>query len=144
RVKGGRKNWDEHETTTTNDTPREGRNNRRSLLLNGGKLGGRPGDVEASFLAEVNFAILANGEAPFTVYETFTGTVAGRGAGSFTVFEVDSVAPNGHVTGNWRIVKGSATGGLVGMTGGGKAIGTYDSTTGLVTGVLSGVLHFSK
>ncbi|MGH9765289.1 MAG: hypothetical protein ACREAC_31015, partial [Blastocatellia bacterium] len=42
RVKGGRKNWDEHETTTTNDTPREGRNNRRSLLLNGGKLGGRP------------------------------------------------------------------------------------------------------
>ena len=25
RVKGGRKNWYEHETTTTNDTPQEGR-----------------------------------------------------------------------------------------------------------------------
>jgi len=23
-VKGGRKNWDEHETTTTNDTPQGG------------------------------------------------------------------------------------------------------------------------
>ena len=41
-MKGGRKNWDEHETTTTNDTPQEGRNNRRTLLMTGGKLGCRP------------------------------------------------------------------------------------------------------
>jgi len=41
-VKGGRKNWDEHKTTTTNDTPQEGRNNRRTLLMNGRKLGCRP------------------------------------------------------------------------------------------------------
>ena len=41
-MKGGRKNWDEHETTTTNDTPQEGRNNRRTLLITGGKLGCRP------------------------------------------------------------------------------------------------------
>ena len=40
-VKGGRKNWDEHETTT-NDTPQQGRNNRRTLLITGGKLGCRP------------------------------------------------------------------------------------------------------
>ena len=42
RVKGGRKNWDEHETKTTNDAPQEGRNNRRTLLITGGKLGCRP------------------------------------------------------------------------------------------------------
>jgi len=41
-VKGGRKNWDEHETKTTNDTPQERRNSRRTLLINGGKLGCRP------------------------------------------------------------------------------------------------------
>jgi len=41
-VKGGRKNWDEHETKTTNDTPQEARNNRRTLLITGGKLGCRP------------------------------------------------------------------------------------------------------
>src|ERR1700746_87672 len=42
RVKGGRKNWYEHETKTTNDTPQEGRNNRRTLLITGGKTGCRP------------------------------------------------------------------------------------------------------
>jgi hypothetical protein len=42
-VKGGPKNWNEDETKTTNDTPQEGRiNNRRTLLITGGKLGGRP------------------------------------------------------------------------------------------------------
>src|SRR5271170_8165441 len=42
RVKGGRKNWDEDETKATNNTPQEGRNNRRTLLITGGKLGCRP------------------------------------------------------------------------------------------------------
>ena len=41
-MKGGRKNWDEDETEATNDTPQEGRNNRRTLLITGGKLGCRP------------------------------------------------------------------------------------------------------
>ena len=47
-MKGGRKNWDEHETKTTNDTPQEGRNNRRTLLITGGKLGCRPDGTEFS------------------------------------------------------------------------------------------------
>jgi len=41
-MKGGQKNCYEHETTTTHDTPQEGRNNRRTLLITGGKLGCRP------------------------------------------------------------------------------------------------------
>jgi len=44
-VKGGRKNWDEHETTTTNDAPQVGPNNRRTLLMGGGKLGSRPDPI---------------------------------------------------------------------------------------------------
>ena len=39
RVKGGRKNWDEDETKATDDTPQKGPNNRRTLLITGGKLG---------------------------------------------------------------------------------------------------------
>jgi len=46
-VKGGRKNWYEHETKPTNDAPQEGRNNRRTLLITGGKLGCRPVVVAA-------------------------------------------------------------------------------------------------
>src|SRR5271170_5636613 len=53
RVKGGRKNWYEHETKTTNDPPQEGRNNRRTLLMSGGKLGCRP-VAESSGLGGLN------------------------------------------------------------------------------------------
>src|SRR5271170_2525630 len=48
RVKGGRKNWDEDETKATNNTPQEGRNNRRTLLITGGKLGCRPLAVQVA------------------------------------------------------------------------------------------------
>src|SRR5260370_32828480 len=46
-----------NETTTTNDAPQEGRNNRRTLLINGGKLGCRPSLVSMlvnSFLRSEN------------------------------------------------------------------------------------------
>ena len=46
-MKGGQKNCYEHETTTTHDTPQEGRNNRRTLLITGGKLGCRPQPIHA-------------------------------------------------------------------------------------------------
>ena len=55
-MKGGRKNWDEHETKTTNDTPQERRNSRRTLLINGGKLGCRPGETQRD-----NLAVLVSG-----------------------------------------------------------------------------------
>ena len=45
-MKGGRKNWDEDETKTANDAPQEARNNRRTLLITGGKLGCRPTSTE--------------------------------------------------------------------------------------------------
>ena len=102
------------------------------------------GDIEGSYLAEVDFAVLENGEAPFTTFEKFTATIAGHGSGTFTVLEIDDIAPSGVITGKWQIVERSATGDLVGMTGKGQVVGTYDSTTGFASGTLSGVLHFSK
>ena len=102
------------------------------------------GNIAASYLAEINFTVLASGEAPVTSFTQFTGTVAGHGSGSFTILEVDSISPSGEITGQWRVVEGSANGDLVGMSGGGKIVGTYDSATGLGSGLFSGVLQFSK
>jgi hypothetical protein len=102
------------------------------------------GDIEGTYLAEIDFAVLADGEAPFTSFETITGTVAGHGSGSFTVLEVDTISPSGELTGRWRVIERSGTGDLVGITGKGKVAGTYDATTGLASGQFTGVLHFSK
>lgn len=106
--------------------------------------GTKSGDIEADYLAEINFAVLESGEAPYTSFTRFTGSVAGHGSGSYTVLEIGGVAPSGEITASWHVIEGSATGDLVGMTGKGKVVGTYDSTTGLGSGVFSGVLHFPK
>jgi hypothetical protein len=106
--------------------------------------GASSGALDATYLAEINFAVLADGTAPFTSIETFTGTVAGRGPGSVTVLEIDNIDAAGVLTGKWRVLKGSGSGALEGVTGSGKVAGTYDATTGFATGTLSGVLHFHK
>ncbi len=107
-------------------------------------IGTSSGVLEGTYLTEVNFAVLANGAAPVTSIETFTGTLSGRGAGSVTVLEIDNITPSGALTGKWSVLKGTGSGALVGVTGAGKVTGTYDATTGLATGTLSGVLHFHK
>ncbi len=102
------------------------------------------GALEGSYLTEVNFAVLANGSAPVTSIETFTGTLSGPGPGSVTVLEIDNIAPSGALIGKWNVLKGTGSGALVGVTGAGKITGIYDATTGLTTGTLSGVLHLHK
>ena len=66
-MKGGRKNWDEHETKTTNDTPQERRNSRRTLLINGGKLGCRPGETQRD-----NLAVLVSGRLTGALLDCLT------------------------------------------------------------------------
>jgi hypothetical protein len=102
------------------------------------------GDLQGTYLSEIDFAVLANGEAPYSTFTTFSVTVAGHGSGSFTDFEVGSIAPSGEITGKWRVLNGSGTGELAGITGKGKVAGTYDPNTGLSTGPWSGVFHFAK
>jgi hypothetical protein len=106
--------------------------------------GSLSGDLQGTYLSEINFAVLASGEAPWTNFTTFSVTVAGHGSGSFTDFEAGSIAPSGKVTGKWQVEKLTGTGDLVGITGKGNVAGTYDPNTGLSTGPWSGVLHFSK
>jgi hypothetical protein len=55
-VKGGRKNWDEHETTTTNNTPQEGPNKRRDSTSDWREVG-----------VQATTAILAFRNGPFEV-----------------------------------------------------------------------------
>jgi hypothetical protein len=102
------------------------------------------GSVEATYFDEANFAVLATGDAPFSSFKTLTGSVQGRGSGSFTLFEEGVVSPSGHLASKWRVVKGSGTANLVGISGSGEIVGTYDSSTALATGTLSGVLGFDK
>ena len=88
--------------------------------------------------------MLTNGQAPFTSFDTFTGNLKGRGAGTFTALEIDNITPSGKITGTWSVVEGSGTGKLAGITGWGTVSGAYDPTTILATGTLSGFLHFNK
>ena len=106
--------------------------------------GSATGSIDASYLSEVNFAVLANGSAPYTDFKQLTGTVTGRGSGSFVVLEVGTIAPNGEIEGRWRVVEGSGTGDLVGVTGRGRIVGVYDAATGLGSGHWSGVLRFRR
>lgn len=105
-------------------------------------IGTASGELNGSYLAEVNFAVLQDGSAPVTSIETYTGTVPHRGSGSVTVLEVDSIDPTGALTGKWRVLKGTGSGALAGVTGRGTVAGFYNAGTGLSTATLSGVLHF--
>ena len=102
------------------------------------------GTIEGSYVSEIDFAVLANGESQFTDYTRYAASVSGHGSGSFTVFEVATLDANGEIEGNWQIVKGSATGDLAGMRGKGKLTGSYDPNTALGVVSYTGVLHFSK
>jgi hypothetical protein len=82
----------------------------------------------------------------FSGIETFTGTVAGCGAGTITYTVADGfaqlapdpAAPNGHQ--RWTIVPGAGTGGLAGVIGGlGVGIFTIQPTLAN-NGVFAGVV----
>jgi len=107
-------------------------------------LGNSSGSLAATYVAQINFAVLTSGEAPFTSFDTFTGSLKGRGAGSFTALEIDNITPSGKITGIWNVVEGSGAGNLKGISGWGSVTGTYDPTTVLATGYLSGFVHFDK
>jgi hypothetical protein len=71
--------------------------------------------------------------------ETFTGTVAGAGAGTLTELEVDEVAPDwvGTFQRRYTIIHG--TGALADVRGNGTVMGTFD-LEGHVAGRYSGML----
>jgi hypothetical protein len=88
------------------------------------------GDFVGSDLGEITILIYANGFLNFSDYESWTGTLAGRGTGSFILFEYDGMGQmNGALTSKVRIVNGTGSGDLVGITGRGTFSGDTTEMT---------------
>jgi hypothetical protein len=88
------------------------------------------GDFVGSDLDEITILIYANGLLNFSDYESWTGTLAGHGTGSFVLFEYDGMGQmNGALTSKVRIVEGTGSGDLVGITG----RGTFSGDTSVLT-----------
>jgi hypothetical protein len=67
-----------------------------------------------------------DGAISFTGYGMYTGTLKGRGTGSFVALDYDAyVTPSGVQTGKLRIVDGTGTGDLVGISGSGSYAGPF-------------------
>ena len=88
------------------------------------------GDFVGSDLDETTILIYANGLLNFSDYESWTGTFTGHGTGSFILFEYDGVGQlNGSQTSKVRIVDGTGTGDLAGITGRGGFSGETTEMT---------------
>jgi hypothetical protein len=84
------------------------------------------GDLVGTEFEEDSLAYFANGTLLFTGYGMYTGTLKGRGTGSFVALDYDGIAtPSGVQTGKLRIVDGTGTGDLVGISGSGSYAGPY-------------------
>lgn len=79
------------------------------------------GDFVGTDLIEVSVLVYADGSSNFTDYESWTGTVTGHGTGSFILLETDGILhADGSATTKVRIVNGTGTGDLAGITGSGR------------------------
>ena len=82
------------------------------------------GDLVGTEFEEDSLAYFANGTLLFTGYGMYTGTLKGRGTGSFVALDYDGIAtPSGVQKGTLRIVDGTGTGDLVGISGSGSYSG---------------------
>jgi hypothetical protein len=76
------------------------------------------GDFVGTDLDEITILFYADGSSNFTDYESWTGTLKGHGTGTFILLEYDAVLQaNGSTTSKVRIVDGTGTGDLIGITG---------------------------
>ena len=73
------------------------------------------GDISGAGAVEFLQAARADGSASFVGIERVTGTLAGR-EGTFLLQDAGTVEGN-VVSGEWFVIPGSATGGLVGLRG---------------------------
>jgi hypothetical protein len=106
-------------------------------ILTVGQLFTAAGDFVGSIFLETTLAQFPDGRAVFTDFETWTGTVTGHGTGTFTGLEYDAVTQvNGTTTSKFRILDGTGTGDLVGITG----KGSFSNATG--AGVTTMTLEF--
>ena len=74
---------------------------------------------EDSLVAYPNYAVAYAG------YGVFSGTLKGRDTGTFVILDTGSSTASGFITGTLRIVDGTGTGDLVGISGSGTYAGSY-------------------
>ena len=82
------------------------------------------------------FVIAPTGQWAVEISEQFLGTIAGCGAGAFTVVTHETIDPSGEARGSWAIT-GPLTGDFRRLTGNGTSTASYalDGTgTGQITG----------
>ena len=97
------------------------------------------GDFVGTGLFELTFTAFADGSTSYTDFETWTGTVTGHGAGSFVLLEYDGLMQSdGKSTSKLRILEGTGTGDLVGITGEGR----FSNATGADISEMT--LHFPR
>jgi hypothetical protein len=84
------------------------------------------GDLVGTELEEDSDVGWPDGSYSSTGYGMYTGTLKGHGTGSFVALDYDGYTappPNGVETGTLRIVNGTGTGDLVGISGSGSFAG---------------------
>ena len=85
------------------------------------------GDFVGTDLDEVSALLYADGATNFTDYESWTGTLKGHGTGSFVLLESEGILQaDGSATTQVRIVNGTGSGDLTGITG----RGSFSNATG--------------
>jgi hypothetical protein len=74
--------------------------------------------------------IFAEASDLFTDFQIWSGTIAGRGTGSFVIQEYDGVTKSdGSYTSKLRVVDGTGTGDFAGITGKGTSAGNLSGGT---------------
>jgi len=95
-----------------------------ACVLYDGGLYNLAGDLVGTELEEDSDIGWPDGDYSTTGYGMYTGTLKGRGYGSFVALDYDAYAtPSGFNSGKLRIVDGTGTGALVGISGSGSYSG---------------------
>ena len=74
------------------------------------------GDLDGHGTVTFLQVLAADGSASFVGVERFVGSLDGR-AGSFVLADRGTQSSDGRVSGEWRVVPGSGTEGLLGLSG---------------------------
>jgi len=101
----------------------------QSCIATLGELFTAAGDFVGGAFVEATFAPLPDGSDSFTDFQTWSGTINGRGTGTFTLLEYDGVTKaDGSYTSKLRSVDGTGSGDFEGITAWGSSKG--NATTG--------------
>jgi hypothetical protein len=83
------------------------------------------GDFVGNEFEEDSLVAYPNGAVAYAGYGVFTGTLKGRDTGTFVILDTGSSTASGFITGTLRIVNGTGSGDLVGISGSGSYAGSY-------------------